>query len=382
MDLTSKDLEKLISFHLSDDEYDKYVLELAKRDYMESLDPEYQAYLENFKKSPADKKHEVKKKYMELRSSPDYDDGMKNWNEIGEQTHVDKYIVLKNDELKKTFTELQFNTISLYNNIKFQHVIDNPHLDWDWCAISGHNNVTFEMIKNNDKIPWNYEGILSNKNIGFDELVEYVIKFNNLDKTDWVNEIIQMEKGQLTDDKSATFNQLLKNKGITVNDIMKYKELPWDYYSLSLNCNITWDFVLENIDEDWDWDLDGLFSRPTNSWDDIKKYGPLILEDWDENNVLDNFDESTVNHISTNPNITWNIIANNMHENWDWSGVTVNPNITMKIINDNPSVPWDKNLIYKNKSISFDDLVNNNITIGEFQKYQKMFGFQMNCFDF
>lgn len=380
MDLTSKDLEKLVSFYLSDDKYNEYVLALAKRDYVESLDLEYQAYVENFKKSPADEKYEVKKKYMELRSNPGYDDGMKNWNEIGEQTHVEKYIALKNDELKKTFTELQFNIISLYNNITLQLVIDNLHLDWDWCAISGHNNVSFEMIKNNDKIPWDYTGILSNNNIGFDELVEYVIKFNNLDKTDWVDKIIQMEKGQSTDGRSQTLNTLVQNKGVKCQDIIKYKELPWDYYSQSFNCNITWDFMLENFDEDWYWD--GLFSRPTNSWDDIKKYGSIFLEDWDGNNVLDNFDESTVNYISKNPNITWDIIANNMHENWDWSGVTVNPNITMKIINDNPSMPWDKNLMYKNKSISVEDLVNNDIVISEFQKYEKMFGFQMNCFDF
>jgi len=236
------------------------------------------------------------------------------------------------------------------------------------------------MIKNNKKIPWDYDGILTNKNIKFDELVEYIIEKNNLNKNDWINEIKQNEKGQLFTNESPTLRTLMWNRGITVNDIKKYKEIDWCYDLLSSNCNMSWDFVMENIDKNWDWQM--LFSRPTNTWDEIKNFGSLIFEDFDENNILNNFNKSTVMWISQNPNISWDIISNNLHEKWNWDSVTINPNITMKIINDNPDKLWNKNVMYENKNISFEDLRNNNIEITEFQKYEKMFGFHGDCFDF
>ena len=45
--------------------------------------------------------------------------------------------------------------------------------------------------------------------------------------------------------------------------------------------------------------------------------------------------------ISSNPNITCDIIKDNPLHNWDWQRISSNPNITMDIIRNNPDKPWE-----------------------------------------
>lgn len=380
MELTTKDLEKLISLHINDEKYNIYLLTCAKEDYKKSLDLEYQQYINNFKKLPHDKQWEEKIKYIKQKNNLNYDNGMLNWNEIDEKKHIDKYISEKNIELKKSFIDLEFNTISLYKNITYQLVIDNMHLNWDWVCISGHKNITYEMIITNTTIPWEYHGILSNKNIKFDDLIEYVINKKCLNKNNFVNELKLLEETELLTNESPTLITLMMNKGVTINDIKKYNEINWNYNLLSSNCNIPWNFVLENIDENWNFNM--LFSRPTNTWKDIKEMGKIIFADFNNENILSNFDKTTIGFISKNQNITWDIINDNLHENWDWDSVLINPNTTMKIINNNPDKPWNKSKLYYNNKITLEELEINNIKLSEFQKYEKIFGFCSDCFDF
>ena len=64
------------------------------------------------------------------------------------------------------------------------------------------------------------------------------------------------------------------------------KENPdkkWNYYSLSLNPNITWEIVQENPDKDWSYDS-----------------------------------------LSENPNITWEIVKANPDKNWNYGSLCSN----------------------------------------------------------
>lgn len=379
MEVSTIDLEKLISLELNDEKYIDYLTFMAEDSYIKSLDTNYQKYLKNCLELSGDKLVKEKYRYLNEKSSENYNDGMANFNVIEKKEYVEKYISQNYQNHKNNFITIGYNSISLYNNITYQLVIDNINLNWDWCCISGHINITYDIIKKNNNIQWDYDGILSNKNIKFDELVKYIIEKNNLSENNWINEIKEIEKGKLLYDESITLHIIMQNKGITENDIKKYNEINWSYKLLSSNCNISWKFVLDNFDCEWDFNM--LFSRPVNTWEQIKSMGKIIFEDFDETNILSNFDKKTIGFISKNPNITWDIIENNLHEMWDWNMISINPNISMKIINDNPDKQWDKNNIYKNKSISIEELENNNIVITELEKMKKKFGFHMNLFD-
>lgn len=88
-----------------------------------------------------------------------------------------------------------------------------------------------------------------------------------------------------------------------VNHLTKLLELypdkPWNWYDVSKNPNITWEYIMNNPDKLWNW------------------YG-----------------------ISGNPNITWEIVQNNLNKPWDWSFLSKNKNITWEIIQKNPTQTW------------------------------------------
>ena len=45
--------------------------------------------------------------------------------------------------------------------------------------------------------------------------------------------------------------------------------------------------------------------------------------------------------ISSNPNITFQIIRDNPDRPWNWNGISSNPSITFQIVRDNPDRPWN-----------------------------------------
>jgi hypothetical protein len=55
--------------------------------------------------------------------------------------------------------------------------------------------------------------------------------------------------------------------------------------------------------------------------------------------------------ISSNPNITWDIIQANPNKPWNWNCLSYNKNITWDIIKANPDKSWDWYYISSNKNL-------------------------------
>jgi len=55
-----------------------------------------------------------------------------------------------------------------------------------------------------------------------------------------------------------------------------------------------------------------------------------------------------------NPNITWDIVQDNLNFNWNYSKLSSNPNITWEIIKNNPEINWDYNYISGNPNINWE----------------------------
>lgn len=72
--------------------------------------------------------------------------------------------------------------------------------------------------------------------------------------------------------------------------IQQNPDEDWDYKSLSLNPNITWEIVQQNPDKQWDY-----------------------------------------KSLSKKSNITWEIVQQNPDKPWDYSILSINPNITWEI---------------------------------------------------
>jgi hypothetical protein len=365
---------------LNNEKYDEFLEKNGISEYLESLDDNLTKYYENLKKlENKEDQWKEKMRYIKSKQEPYYNDGKDKYNKKEENEYVIRYKekYTNNKEKKEHFTMIVYNNISMYNNITLEMIKELREIQWDWDTISGHNNITLEMIKNNPDLPWDYEGVIGNKNIKFDDLKKYIIKEININEINWIKEVQETDK--LLTGESLTLRTLQMNKGITEEDIINNPEINWNYIWLSSNCNMSLDFVLKN--KELDWDVDMLFSRPTTTWDEIKN-GELFYDDYDKENLLSNFSEYTKKQISKNKNTTLEIILNNLHEDWDWDYVTINPNVTLEIINNNPDKKWNKKILYRNPNVSIEELKENNIEITEKEEIDKILGFEMTCYDF
>jgi hypothetical protein len=61
-----------------------------------------------------------------------------------------------------------------------------------------------------------------------------------------------------------------------------------------------------------------------------------------------------------NPNITFDIVKENVERPWNWSYLSKNPNITWNDVKENIEMPWDWSQLCANPNmlLSIDDLVN------------------------
>ncbi len=91
-------------------------------------------------------------------------------------------------------------------------------------------------------------------------------------------------------------------------------------------------FLLKYPNKDWDWF--GISSNPNITWEIIQRY-PGLSWKWSE--------------LSRNPNITWEIIQANLDKPWDWYFLSSNPNITWEIVKDNPDKDWSWYFIRKSQ---------------------------------
>ena len=57
--------------------------------------------------------------------------------------------------------------------------------------------------------------------------------------------------------------------------------------------------------------------------------------------------------LSSNPNITWDIVRDNLDKPWDWDSLSYNPTITLDI-KENPEKPWDWYSLSRHPTITWD----------------------------
>ncbi len=145
-------------------------------------------------------------------------------------------------------------------------------------------------------------------------------------------------------DKEWDFNALSKNPNITWSDVQRYQELLWNKYALTANPNMTWDIIIEHY-------------IPAN----IKKY---YISNFLEKSAVPYFHHSLetlidLRSLSRCPNITWQIVQNNQWFPWNYSALSMNPNITWAHVKKNPDRPWSYSNLSSNPNITIDIIIKN-----------------------
>jgi len=138
--------------------------------------------------------------------------------------------------------------------------------------------------------------------------------------------------GRFSSNKCITFEYVLANlerewdwkslsqhPNITPNDIDANPDLPWDYGYVACNRNLTWDFITRHLDD---------------------------------------FGEETY-WISALPCVTIDLVRDHPDFPWSWWFLSANINITPEIIRNNPDLPWELESLDRNRNITVEDVKNN-----------------------
>jgi hypothetical protein len=121
-------------------------------------------------------------------------------------------------------------------------------------------------------------------------------------------------------------------------DIVRANALPWQTPGLSLNPNITIDFIVEYFDiGGWHW-----FAISQNSNVNLRDIETHMHFPWEWD------------YVSRNPNVTIEFVKANIRQNWDWYELSMNPNITMEDIESNAQLPWKWDAIISNPNLTFE----------------------------
>ena len=247
--------------------------------------------------------------------------------------------------------EIEWNhsAISKNENITFQDVIENPQFNWDWCALVMNQNIPWKtIIENLDKpwninalsrrpdldikfvlanpqMPWNFEAISSNPNVTWD-IVKANKMWNHPDKTK----------------RKVPWNicGLSRNPNITMDIVENNPKIQWSLSNLRCNPNLTEEFIEKNLDKPWD--LRFLLCSKVITWDFVKRHASRFR-----------LYPST---LSLNPNITWDIIENDIKGDriisWSSESISQHPQLTIDIIKKNKSFPWNKHTLTRNPAFT------------------------------
>jgi hypothetical protein len=223
------------------------------------------------------------------------------------------------------------STLFEYKKRKFQNFVYDNQDNIDWYKLTFHNLIDADFILKNPQFPWDLKSIHLNPNINAEDLIK---KFNNfkIENKEEVSISFIKNHNLLETFDVDTFCDFSSN---IVNDVETYKNIKWNWRNISMNYNITEEFIIKHLDK-----LDSYFlsSNKAVSID-------FILNthfDWD-------FDA-----ICQNPNMTTKYVFILRKKIMNWGALTLNESIPISFILDTPQFYWDYDLLSQRKDLTIE----------------------------
>jgi len=257
--------------------------------------------------------------------------------------------------LKKINNNFNIEKNFIHNNIFSNKNFDlifffkHPELKIDYELLSYNPNITYEYIVENKYFLWN--NIILNKRFG-KNIKNYMINYK------YYNDL---HRFYIFDILYEIYESWENIKYIEQNYNHKIR-----YQLLSMNKNISWDIIINNIDKDWNFEyliiynetitidiilnnkiyfnnycLKLLSKNKSIKWIDIVKHNKI---EW-------NYQD-----LSLNPNITFDIVLNNLDKKWCFHRLSSNPNITIDIIIQYNQFNWSMYWYSYNPKIKLNDI--------------------------
>lgn len=234
--------------------------------------------------------------------------------------------------------------LSLNKSISFEFIQAHRDLPWKISAVSRNSSITEAIVRTNVEFPWHFSNLCANPNISFGFVLEFMINSPSKIDINWL--------------------ALSANPSITMDIVDRYPEYPWNDQYLSMNPNITSNYILNT---NRNWSMSHISANQGISERDIYKN---VLP-WDYLNLSSN-PNLPAKYVNDNPNHDWNMYSVSSNSNitttdiemfhsinWNSVGLSFNPNITYDYVKAHPERNWSKQMLLANRAISLDSIINN-----------------------
>jgi hypothetical protein len=281
---------------------------------------------------------------------------------------------------------LNMHALSSSDNITWDTVINNPHLEWDFKKLSKNANISLDIVENNRQCDWDYNSLLLNPSITWNDVIHGRLPFDidKLSSSPCINDSIFLNNVHLNWDMFS----LALNSGITSDSVLQTKYLRWIGTSLAIRLPIYEIKALNMFNNQFIKDMCDninltyydIVNNPQLYWNHSKCiYTGVVYPDdvfikLIKDGLIGKYDYSTSTNLtwkhiisnkslpidmvdlSANPNITTDIIINNQQYEWSADGLSINPNITWEFLEEYPQY-LSSELMEHNTTLTFN--VNN-----------------------
>lgn len=296
-----------------------------------------------------------------------------NWFHVSEHPNVSLEWLLKGE---KILFKLNGCGLSRNPNLKLDWIEQVPEFNWDWEYLLEtqdiHNPRWLQLyptkIWKNDY----WKGVSKNKNLSTDFVHKYitkpwkwmdVIKCPNFEFC-WLDKYLQEVKKNI-DFKEMIFQELSLHPKLELSWLEKYPLFPWDYMDIAKHPNFNIEWTKKIIDGKWTFEdckgrPDIIIKRIREKNESRHIYALSRSKDVDYEFILQNIDLDWnwgCNGISINPNFTkewFNIFHDKRkHMHWGHGGLSSNPSFKADWIINNRKKAWDVKSIIKNNPEEF-----------------------------
>jgi len=330
--------------------------------------------------------------------------GCINWKFVSEHLYIEWNWNILSTNLSITLKDISENPnqpwvwslISKRSDLTIEFIREmKDKLNWIFLSL----NVVFtKKIKlENPDLPWRYFFNINSPKDLLDGIPEY------LDHS-WVtrNKFVTWDIIKQNLDRGWDWEYISSDKEITFEDVVANLNCPWNWYSLSLNHSINIHAIINNQNYQWSWrgvsrrtdltfaiinanmhlpwdwpyivvpmrDVD---ENPQMPWkylnivisngltpEVLRKYKDKLSEaDWRIISSMALFEPDfefpmDIKGLSSNPNITYSLIANNLHLPWDFNLITQN-HFGYDVSLTHP--PYIKKMTKKMHDIIYEELI-------------------------
>ena len=263
-----------------------------------------------------------------------------------------------------------------------------PEKPWDWDVLTDHPLITKRFREARPRLPWREDDVFvfdfpSSREIDLDE----VFASPNDVKWNWTELSSHPALSiKFVNQFKAKLNMYRVSKTASL-DVLTNADLNWDWYGVSENHNVTYEFMQSRPDAECclvalsrnpHVDLNIVFAYPNGPWDwkSVSKSPHLSLEfvkrmpsqtPWLKKAISKSatFEELTSDEnfewdyqaVSENVNITKSFVLNRLAKNWSYSALSANPATTLALVDALPEADWDWSALSRSPQITFEHLL-------------------------